>query len=122
MFSKLSILLLCILGLAVSGPIYTRRDFITGDGSNWLDYRGLGTAIYQNINFSSLGLTKTPAVSTFLTCTSGGWAVTGVNAIYNLSPTGFTVYLRFPTADSGPLTLALASQYQFVLNYVIYPK
>jgi len=117
--TKIGIALFCLIVLVVSDPIYTSRAFVSGDAANWTQYSPNG--ISQTIDYSALGLTKTPAISTSLTCVSGCWAVTGVTSYYNLGPTSFIVYLRFPI-EMGNLTVALATSYQFSLKYIIFPK
>jgi hypothetical protein len=124
MMTKIVVALFFLLALVASDPIYTSRAFISGDAANWLTYNSNG--IYQTVSLASLGLTKTPAISTILTCTNGCWSVTGATSLYNVSPTGFTVYLKFTTDVLSPslpgLTVAYANTWKFSLKYIIFPK
>jgi hypothetical protein len=124
MLSKVLLILVCLLVLATSQINYSSRAPITGSSTNWLSYRGSTNAIYTIVNITSLGLKKRPIVTAVLSCTNICWTVTGMSSIYNLSPTGFEVYLTWTSVSPAypGLTVAVANQWQYSLDYVIYPK
>ncbi len=67
-----------------------------GKASNWQPYGSSSTnGIYVDIDFSILDLSKTPGISTTLQCTSTCWTVDGVTSHYNVTNSGFRVYLRY---------------------------
>jgi hypothetical protein len=122
MIIKASVALFCLLTLVASDILYTSpRLFASGEAANWSQFFGNG--IFQRIDLSSLNLKKTPGISTSLECIGGCWTVTGVTSHHDVSPQGFTVYIRYPSpGDQGDLTLAVAIEYKFVLKYLIFPK
>ena len=77
-------------------------------GAGWQVYTGGGgPGIFIDVNTSSGKFTGTPTYVTSLGGSSSHWALTGGSAVYNPSPTGFRIYVRFP--DGGPITPAMAS-------------
>lgn len=66
--------------------------------NDWKDYSSLG--IYVDVDTSACGFTQTPHYLVTIEGSSHHWCVNGVNAIYQPSPTGFRVYLRW-TDDDG---------------------
>ena len=95
--------------------------YVSGNSSNWQKYTATPNGIFIDVDICDLGLTKTPVVTTSLTCTSSCWSVSGVDSIYNLTNKGFRVYIRF-NADIGNLTVETALRDNYVLNYVVFPR
>jgi hypothetical protein len=79
-----------------------------------------GQGIFVDVNTSSAGFTTTPIYITSIGGTSHHWAITGATSIYNPTPTGFRVYVRFPNGDS--LTPAIANQYGWHINWIAVPQ
>jgi hypothetical protein len=65
---------------------------------DWKDYGNLG--IYVDVDTSSSGFTETPHYMVSLEGNTHHWSTSGANSIYNPTPTGFRVYLRW-TDDNG---------------------
>ncbi|WP_279636134.1 M57 family metalloprotease [Corallococcus terminator] len=61
------------------------------------DWQQYGTAgIYLDVDTAGCGFSTTPLFFTSIGGVSGQWESSGATAIYNPSPTGFRVYLKFP--------------------------
>lgn len=96
------------------------RTYISGSTNAWIQYPTNTNGVYVEVSFADLNLKNIPDVTTYLQCKSYCWVVTGVNSVYNLTNTGFKIFLRF-TQEVAPLTVAKAVEYGFVLNYMIFP-
>lgn len=97
--------------------------------SDWQDYFSLG--IFVDVNTSACGFTTTPHyLVTLESITNSGyhWYTGGTPAIYNATPTGFTVYLRWidhpteaPTIGgllyANPLRVAAANDRGWVIRW-----
>src|SRR5438105_15297019 len=82
--------------------------------TNWVVYSPTG--IYVDVNTSSAGFTTTPVYVTSLAGNSSHWATTGASSVYNPTPTGFRVYVRW--VDNSPLTPATANGFQWRISWV----
>ena len=87
---------------------------------DWKDYSNLG--IYVDVDTSSCGFTKTPQYIVSLEGKSHHWCANGTTSIYNATPNGFRIYLRW-TDDNGhygtynPLRVTQAKQYNWYLKW-----
>jgi len=93
----------------INGQV-TVGPMVVGQGvtapNDWLDYVSLG--IYVDVNTSACGFQTTPHyLVTLESITNSGyhWYATGTPSIYNPTPTGFRVYLRWTDtpADINPI-------------------
>jgi len=95
-------------------------------GTNWVNYINQGA--YIDVNTSQCGFTSTPHYLVTLENGSSRWAVSGVPSIYNATPNGFRVYIRWtdspedsPTVgvnqDPNPLQPATATNYGWVIRW-----
>ncbi len=98
-------LLFFALGLLTTQAQMTIGDVKIGQGvtspSDWVDYNTTG--IYVDVNTSSCGFTSTPHyIVTLESISNKGyhWYISGVPSIYNRTPTGFRVYVRWTDAPS----------------------
>jgi hypothetical protein len=57
--------------------------------------------ILVEVDISDGGFTAPPVVVTSLHGDNILWEVTGTSSVYNLSPKGFSVYLKLPSWDRG---------------------
>lgn len=87
--------------------------FVPGDAT-------AGQGIFVDVDTSSAGFTTTPIYITSIGGNGGHWGTTGATSIYNPTPTGFRVYIRYP--DGGSLTPAFANQYGWHINWIAIPK
>lgn len=88
----------------------------TPQGSTaWQQYPG-GKGVFVDINTSSAGFTATPQYYTSIGGATSHWATTGATSIYNPTPTGFRVYVRW--ADASALTPAQANSYGWHINWL----
>jgi hypothetical protein len=71
-----------------------------------------------DVDLKGYKFTQPPMVFTSLTGISEHFTVTGVTSIYDLTKDGFRVYMKHSTRN---LNLSKASEYQYVLNYIIVP-
>lgn len=102
---SLVLLLSCTM---TSNAQITVGSMVVGQGvtdpNDWLDYSNLG--IYVDVNTSACGFTQTPHYLVTLESRSGyQWEVSGVPSIYNITPTGFRVYLRWTDHPSDRSTI-----------------
>lgn len=72
--------------------------------------------IFVDVDTSSAGFKTTPIYITSLGGAGNHWRTTGATSIYLPTPTGFRVYVRW--AIGGPLTPAVANQYQWHINWI----
>lgn len=121
MLSKILLVLICLLGLAISQSSYTRRSFLAGTTSSWTQF-SVPNGIYTDVSFASLSLTKIPSITTAVSCISYCWSVTGVSSLYNVTTSSFRVYLRYPDGSAyGNLNVATAVANNFTLSYIVVP-
>jgi hypothetical protein len=64
----------------------------TEPGRGWQNYYGTGICI--EVDTSSARFNGTPVYTTSIGGLAHHWLLTGTNAVYNSTPTGFTLYLR----------------------------
>jgi C1A family cysteine protease len=77
-------------------------------GVGWQAYTGPGgPGIYIDVDTSSGEFRATPVYVTSLGGTSTHWALTGGSAVYDATPTGFRIAVRF--ANGAPITPTMAS-------------
>jgi hypothetical protein len=86
----------------------------------WQQYDGPEAGVFVDVDTSSAGFITTPIYITSLGGISHHWTTTGATSIYTPTPTGFRVYVRFPSGS--PLTPALANQYQWHINWIAVPQ
>jgi hypothetical protein len=80
-----------------------------------------GPGVFVDVDTSSAGFTTTPIYITSLGGTGYHWGTTGATSIYNPTPTGFRIYIRYPDASSL-LTPAFANQYGWHINWIAVPR
>jgi hypothetical protein len=59
------------------------------------------TGIFVDVDTSAAGFTKTPVYTSALYGNGNHWSTTGANCIYNPSPTGFRIYIRWWNGGLG---------------------
>jgi hypothetical protein len=84
-------------------------------GLTWQQYPG-GGGIFIDILTKPHSFPGTPLYNATLYGSSNHWATTGATSVYNASPTGFRVYVRY--ADGGPLTPADAQANGWYVRWV----
>ena len=87
----------------------------TPGSTNWQPYGG-NTGIYLDVDTSVGKFTSTPRYFTTIGGNSSHWATTGATSIYNATPTGFRVYVRW--SDGSALTPAQANSFQWHINWL----
>ncbi|MEU0571349.1 hypothetical protein ABZ297_38960 [Nonomuraea sp. NPDC005983] len=86
----------------------------TMPGVGWVSY-GANTGIYLDVDTTSAHFTSTPAYVTTIGGAGAHWTLTGTSAIYNATPTGFRIYVRW--ADGGRITPADAVQFGWYVGW-----
>ena len=86
----------------------------TPGSTNWQAYGGNG--VYLDVDTSAGKFTTTPKYLTSIGGNSSHWATTGATSIYNATPTGFRVYVRW--SDGSALTPAQANSFQWHINWL----
>lgn len=81
----------------------------------WQPYNGTA-GIYVDVNTGGSGFTTTPVYVTSLGGNSGNWSTTGGSSVYQETPTGFRVYVRW--ANGNALTPAQANSWQWHINWI----
>ena len=84
----------------------------------WQQYPD-GQGIFVDVDTSLSRFQATPIYITSLGGRTSHWLTTGATSIYNPTPTGFRVYVRWATG--GPLTPATANQYGWHINWIATP-
>ena len=87
----------------------------TPGSTSWQAYSG-NTGVYLDVDTSAGKFATTPKYTTSLGGSSSHWATTGVTSIYNATPTGFRVYVRWSNGSS--LTPAQANGFQWHVNWL----
>jgi hypothetical protein len=87
----------------------------TPGSTNWQPYSG-NTGVYLDIDTSAGKFTSTPRYFATLGGNSSHWATTGATSIYDATPTGFRVYVRW--SDGSALTPAQANSFQWHINWL----
>jgi len=101
---------------AVSGIAVKIGSGSTTPGStNWQPYSGTA-GIYLDVDTSAAKFTKTPRYIATIGGNSSHWTTTGISSIYNATPNGFRVYLRW--SDGSALTPAQANSFQWHVNWI----
>jgi hypothetical protein len=85
----------------------------------WQQYP-TGEGVFVDVDTSSAGFTTTPIYITSIGGTSSHWATTGATSIYDPTPTGFRVFVRW--SSGGALTPAIANQYEWHINWIAVPQ
>jgi len=103
----------------------TERSALMARGSTpvgntaWQQYPD-GEGVFVDVDTSSAGFTTTPIYITSIGGATAHWGTTGATSIYQPTPTGFRVYVRW--WGGGSLTPALANQYGWHINWIAVPK
>jgi hypothetical protein len=84
--------------------------------TNWQQYTGNISGIFVDVNTSAAGFSTTPVYVTSLGGNSGNWSTTGGSSVYQETPAGFRVYVRFP--GSASITPAEANSWQWHINWI----
>jgi hypothetical protein len=104
-----------VTGAVVGIRIKIASGSTTPGTTNWQPYAGT-SGIYLDVDTSAGKFTSTPRYFTTLGGNSSHWSTTGANAIYNATPTGFRVYVRW--SDGAALTPAQANSFQWHINWI----
>jgi len=83
--------------------------------TDWQQYPD-GEGVYVDVDTSSAGATTTPIYITSLGGRLAHWSTTGATSIYEPTPTGFRVYVRW--SAGGPLTPAEANFNEWHINWI----
>jgi hypothetical protein len=106
-------------GGAVGGGISTGIKIHSGSttpgSTNWQPYSG-DTGVYLDIDTSHGHFTTTPRYFASLGGSSSHWATTGATSIYNPTPNGFRVYVRW--SNGSAITPAQANSLQWHINWL----
>jgi hypothetical protein len=81
----------------------------------WQQYPD-GEGVFVDVDTSSAGFKTTPIYITSLGGRNGHWGTTGATSIYEPTPTGFRVYVRWSTG--GLLTPAEANGAEWHINWI----
>jgi hypothetical protein len=87
----------------------------TPGSTAWQPYNGTA-GVYLDVNTSAAGFSSTPVYVTSLGGNSGNWSTAGATSVYQASPTGFRVYVKW--IDGSPLTPAQANSWQWHINWI----
>jgi len=81
----------------------------------WQQYPD-GEGVFVDVDTSSAGAKTTPIYITSIGGRFAHWSTTGATSIYEPTPTGFRVYVRWSVG--GPLTPAEANFNQWHINWI----
>lgn len=86
-------------------------------GSGWQTYTGPdGPGIYIDVDTRLKKFTSTPIYVASIGGISDHWATTGCASVYDATPTGFRLYMRF--SDGSPITPSDAMRNQWHVTWV----
>ncbi|HYR07974.1 MAG TPA: hypothetical protein VEQ60_09405 [Longimicrobium sp.] len=95
-------------------PIVIASGQTPPGSTNWQPYGSSG--IFVDVNTSAAKFPSTPVYVTSLGGNSGNWSTTGGSSVYQETPTGFRVYVRW--VDGSALTPAQANSWQWHINWI----
>jgi hypothetical protein len=91
----------------------------------WQQYdptNALMRGVFVDVDTSQGGFTKTPNYVISLCGHNRVWEVSGASAVYDPTPIGFRVYLRWSYnkggAEAPPLTPAMANQFLWFISWI----
>jgi hypothetical protein len=84
----------------------------------WQQYSS-GAGVFVDVDTSSAGFATTPIYITSLGGNNAHWGTTGATSIYDATPTGFRVYVRWSSGEE--LTPAVANQFGWHINWIAVP-
>jgi zinc metalloprotease ZmpB len=87
----------------------------TPGSTNWQPYTG-NTGVFLDVDTSAGKFASTPHYFATLGGNSSHWATTGATSIYNPTPNGFRVYVRW--SDGSSLTPAQANSFQWHITWL----
>ena len=87
----------------------------TPGSTGWQPYSG-NTGIYLDVDTSAAKFNATPRYFVTMGGNSSHWSTTGATSIYNATPTGFRIYVRW--SDGSSLTPAQANGFQWHVNWL----
>lgn len=86
----------------------------TPGATGWQVYTATG--IYLDVNTTSGKFSSTPVYLTSIGGISSHWATIGATSVYQPTPTGFRVYVRW--VDGATLTPAQANGFKWHINWI----
>lgn len=86
----------------------------TPGSTAWTVYSPSGITL--KVDTSAAKFSTTPVYVTSIGGNSSHWATTGATSIYEASPTGFRVYVKW--SDSNPLTPVQANGWKWHINWI----
>lgn len=101
---------------AVVGTTKIAAGSTTPGATNWQVYPAVENAIYVDVDTSGGNFTSTPKYVTSIGGDGAHWEIVGGTAIYNPTPRGFSVYVRF--SPKNILSPDIANQNKFHINWI----
>lgn len=83
----------------------------------WKDNDAGGGAIYVRVDTTSFNFKKTPHYITSIEGNKHHWDVSGVNSIYEVSETGFTVFIKWIGHGRETLTKEVACKHGWYIRW-----
>lgn len=83
--------------------------------SEWQQHQ-INAGVFVDVDTSAARFTRTATYITALHGFGAHWRTTGGSSVYNATATGFRIYVRF--VGGGPLTIALAQQYGWHIQWI----
>ncbi len=91
----------------ITSPQTHQQDWVNYGSSTWPQPAGF----YINVDTSNCGFTSTPHYMMAIEGAGGfHWYLSGLNCIYNATPNGFRVYLRWTDAPSDFATIGSSTE------------
>lgn len=89
----------------------------TPGATNWHPIDG---GIEVDVDTSAAGFTKTPIYVTSIAGDKYHWGTTGASSVYNSTPTGFSIQIRWDKGfwDTNPLDIQEANSYKWHINWI----
>ena len=106
------------LSQTVQSALIARGSTPVGNTA-WQQYFD-GAGVFVDVDTSLAGFTTTPIYITSLGGTNAHWGTTGATSIYDPTPKGFRVFVRW--SGGNPLTPAMANQYGWHINWIAVPE
>ena len=93
------------------------QRIVTGktEPRQWKNYPN-GTGVMVDIDTSDAHFAQTPLYFTSIAGISHHWATAGATSIYDATPTGFRIYVRW--AEGDPLTVDDAVAHGWYINWM----
>ncbi len=86
--------------------------------TEWQQYEGEMPGIYVEVDTRAAKFKRTPHYVASLVGRTNHWLTTGGSCIYNPTPTGFRIYVRYADSSAENMTPAFANDAEWHISWI----